>query len=89
MDTCTYAHLGTHVNACIPNHRVELRKSLVALVTKVYSMDLGENGVETVSSRPMAICRPIDVPAYVNSKRRQSKLNLYTKFQLSGNLYHL
>jgi len=35
-------------------------QSLVTLVTKVHFMDFGVNGIEAVSSRPVAVCRPID-----------------------------
>jgi len=35
----------------------------MTFVSKVHSMDFGVNGIEAVSSRPMAVCWPIDVLA--------------------------
>jgi len=57
----------THVNVCIPTTIGQSygSQSLVKLVTKVHSVDFGKvhsivNGVETVSSSHMVVCRPID-----------------------------
>jgi len=64
MDTCTSADHGTRVNVCIPNHRAELGQSIISdSVIKAHSVGFGVNGIEAVNSRPMAVCRPIDVLA--------------------------
>ena len=75
METCTC----TRVNVCILTTIAWSygSQSLVTLMTKVHSMDFGKvhsivNGSETVSSRPMAICRPIDCTCIMqNFKRHQ------------------
>ena len=83
-----HMYMCTLINAYIPT-TIEWSygsQSLVKLVAKVHSvefMDYGKvhsivNGIETVSSRPMAVCRPMDCACICKT----SNFN-------SGDLYHL
>ena len=47
------------------------------LRTNIYSMDLGVNGAEAVSSRPMAVCRPMDCSCIVVELQMSTEV-LYT-----------